>query len=115
MARPEGGWSDLRMRLEAGSGRRKLASVVTSLALASVLSSCGSATSVTSDGGLATVRFHYSVGASTLPIEIADRKGFFEKHGINFVGTKVTPGPGLIPSLGRQSDILQTSVQAVLE
>ena len=81
----------------------KIATAVAALAL--VTAGCGSGDDKAADGGSTTVRLAINNTSSSLPAVVADKQGFFEKHGLEAELTVVNDISKVAPALGKQFDI----------
>lgn len=90
-----------RLRMASGG-------LLAAVAAAATLTGCGGddAETAAERGGTPTIRVPYTPGFGTLPVHVADVKGFFRKNGISVKLSEGIQLPTYLQALGRQYDIV---------
>lgn len=90
--------------------------VALACAAAVAVSACssGGGSSQASGSGPATLRIGYNPNPTNLTIVVAQQEGFFTKNGLNTTLTPLQNASAEVPALGKQFDLLTTTVVDVL-
>jgi NitT/TauT family transport system substrate-binding protein len=80
---------------------------MTTVLLMGALAACGGSESsdASSEPGATKVRLAFAPGATTLQVHLADKRGFFKKHGLDVEMTQGLDLPTWMAGLGKQWDI----------